>query len=119
MASPEDDFHYIEERLTICDELNPNTPSKPGDDCRVQRVLRDMGELPSITDNLHSFKEYHRDLVLSALKIRKTCPVCEEDNCEQRCSRCFSVFYCSRECQLKHFPRHKVICKTFAHVVRE
>jgi hypothetical protein len=28
-----------------------------------------------------------------------------------RCSRCHEARYCSRECQIKDFPRHKNVCK--------
>lgn len=31
-----------------------------------------------------------------------------------RCARCKVVFYCSRICQKKHFPAHKLSCKTIA-----
>ena len=41
------------------------------------------------------------------------------ENCKQeasnRCSRCKSVWYCSRECQIAHFKAgHKKICKQLA-----
>lgn len=29
----------------------------------------------------------------------------------QKCSKCMQVFYCTRECQVKHWPQHKVICR--------
>ena len=44
----------------------------------------------------------------------------EADKCEncgkakeglKKCARCLQVFYCSKECQVAHFPRHKVACK--------
>ena len=28
-----------------------------------------------------------------------------------KCSRCFNALYCSKECQLKHWEQHKMICK--------
>jgi cytochrome c553 len=28
-----------------------------------------------------------------------------------KCSRCHEARYCSRECQIKDFPRHKKVCK--------
>jgi hypothetical protein len=29
----------------------------------------------------------------------------------QRCAKCHSVYYCSRECQVAHWPAHKAECK--------
>lgn len=30
---------------------------------------------------------------------------------EKKCSNCELVFYCSRQCQVKHWPAHKTFCK--------
>mmetsp|Transcript_6498 Transcript_6498/g.11288 ORF Transcript_6498/g.11288 Transcript_6498/m.11288 type:complete len:99 (-) Transcript_6498:332-628(-) len=30
------------------------------------------------------------------------------------CSRCKSVMYCCRECQMQHFEDHKLVCKRIA-----
>jgi len=38
------------------------------------------------------------------------CAQCLKDG-GKKCSRCSSVFYCSRECQEAHFPKHKAECK--------
>ena len=37
----------------------------------------------------------------------------EGDNLK-RCSRCKKVAYCSRDCQVAHFPEHKAPCKRAA-----
>ena len=37
------------------------------------------------------------------------CPVCEKI-ADQRCSGCRRVFYCSRDCQVSHWQKHKTIC---------
>jgi zinc finger MYND domain-containing protein 10 len=37
------------------------------------------------------------------------CPVCSKV-ADQRCSVCKKTFYCSRECQLKHWVKHKLFC---------
>jgi len=39
------------------------------------------------------------------------CYVCYEPDQRQRCSRCKSVRYCSAQCQLNDWPRHKKDCK--------
>ena len=43
---------------------------------------------------------------------RKRCFACGEHNVEKffRCSRCHIARYCSRDCQKKHYPRHRVDC---------
>jgi len=37
------------------------------------------------------------------------CVVCHKE-AEQRCSRCHSEWYCSRQCQVKDWKRHKSMC---------
>ena len=43
-------------------------------------------------------------------------PKCEECGAiaTQRCSRCKMAWYCSRDCQLRNWPKHKQICAMFA-----
>lgn len=43
-------------------------------------------------------------------------PKCEEcgDPATQRCSKCKVAWYCSRDCQLRQWKKHKAICKMFA-----
>eukprot|EP00043_Microstomoeca_roanoka_P029494 m.22079 g.22079 ORF g.22079 m.22079 type:complete len:151 (-) comp9235_c0_seq1:28-480(-) len=46
--------------------------------------------------------------------------LCAYAKCEaestKRCSRCKVVFYCSRDCQTKHWPTHKRDCTLFTSV---
>ncbi|WAQ99423.1 SMYD2-like protein [Mya arenaria] len=40
------------------------------------------------------------------------CNVCETQlSVMKRCTKCKSVFYCSRECQVKDWPKHQISCK--------
>jgi len=41
------------------------------------------------------------------------CVVCHAE-AEQRCSRCHSEWYCSRQCQVKDWKRHKSMCTVIA-----
>lgn len=43
-------------------------------------------------------------------------PKCEEcgDLATQRCSKCKMAWYCSRDCQLRQWKKHKPICGVFA-----
>ncbi|XP_058804033.1 zinc finger MYND domain-containing protein 10 [Phymastichus coffea] len=40
----------------------------------------------------------------------KTCAKCKEI-AKNRCSKCKEVWYCSRECQVKDWSNHKIICE--------
>eukprot|EP00095_Tigriopus_kingsejongensis_P009988 maker-scaffold17_size721972-snap-gene-6.28 protein:Tk09988 transcript:maker-scaffold17_size721972-snap-gene-6.28-mRNA-1 annotation:"zinc finger mynd domain-containing protein 10" len=40
----------------------------------------------------------------------KACVLCNASPAKNRCSRCHSDRYCSRDCQLKHWPKHKHSC---------
>ena len=42
----------------------------------------------------------------------RTCPVCQQANATKRCSRCNAVWYCSPECQRKHWTIHKPVCNS-------
>ncbi|KAH8867107.1 Zinc finger MYND domain-containing protein 10 [Schistosoma japonicum] len=44
------------------------------------------------------------------------CPTCGEV-ASKRCSRCRQEWYCGRECQVKHWPRHKKACDLLTEAV--
>lgn len=43
-------------------------------------------------------------------KVSKTCGNCQKDNCLNLCGKCKSIYYCSTECQKKHWKAHKASC---------
>ena len=45
---------------------------------------------------------------------RPICAFCGKKDAPQRCSRCKSVCYCGRECQVGHWKAHKAGCKLAA-----
>ena len=57
---------------------------------------------------------------LSCSFLRCARPGCEHSKLElssgevkfKKCSRCLTVIYCSRECQVTHYPAHKKFCLT-------
>ena len=59
------------------------------------------------------------NMQLSREFIRCANPTCEINNRLElsadvkfkKCSRCLAVIYCSRECQVAHYPKHKACCK--------
>lgn len=44
------------------------------------------------------------------IKIQMACPICGTPAVLQKCGKCKSAKYCSRECQRKDWPNHKKIC---------
>ena len=48
-------------------------------------------------------------------------PVCAQCGklANSRCSRCKSEWYCSKECQIKRWKKHKTVCKTLAALFKE
>ena len=39
------------------------------------------------------------------------CSSCDKEKCTLTCSTCKNDYYCSKECQAKHWPTHKATCK--------
>ena len=62
------------------------------------------------------------NMQLSREFIRCANPTCELNRLDQstghvkfkKCSRCHAVIYCSRECQVAHYPEHKRLCREHA-----
>lgn len=48
---------------------------------------------------------------LEQLSTANSCAYCSQENCVARCSICKSVYYCSTDCQKKHWATHKHHCK--------
>ena len=69
-------------------------------------------------ENFQYFITHHRESVQAALALRKICPSCETGDCHYKCSRCFSVTYCSKTCQVSDWPKHKEICQIFYQLVK-
>ena len=66
---------------------------------------------------------YNRmNMELSREFIRCANPTCKHNKVDQstgqvkfkKCSRCKAVLYCSRECQIAHYPYHKRLCREYA-----
>ncbi len=69
-------------------------------------------------EKLENYIEFHQELVQSALVLRKTCPTCEDEDCHYKCSKCHSVTYCSKKCQVTDWPKHKKTCQIFYKLVK-
>ncbi|XP_052771747.1 uncharacterized protein LOC128211237 [Mya arenaria] len=43
-----------------------------------------------------------------------SCEFCHKEEGDlRRCTRCFSVYYCSKECQIANWPNHSVSCSSY------
>lgn len=40
---------------------------------------------------------------------KRSCKVCQK-GAEKKCGNCSKAFYCSKDCQVKHWPTHKKVC---------
>lgn len=53
----------------------------------------------------------------SISKFMMSCGNCglgaEEAGSLTKCSQCLAVWYCNKDCQIAHFPRHKAFCNRF------
>ncbi|XP_071158013.1 zinc finger MYND domain-containing protein 10-like [Mytilus edulis] len=52
---------------------------------------------------------YNFDAVESLIAEPPKCAMCGEE-ASKRCSRCQNEWYCRRECQVNHWPKHKTAC---------
>ncbi|PIK56282.1 putative zinc finger MYND domain-containing protein 10 [Apostichopus japonicus] len=52
---------------------------------------------------------YNFDVIESLMSDPPKCALCG-DAASKRCSRCKNEWYCGRECQVKHWSKHKIAC---------
>ncbi|XP_063072548.1 zinc finger MYND domain-containing protein 10 [Engraulis encrasicolus] len=53
---------------------------------------------------------YNLDVLESLIQGKPKCGLCGAE-ATKRCSRCQGEWYCNRECQVKHWPKHKPACQ--------
>ncbi|XP_075997520.1 zinc finger MYND domain-containing protein 10 [Genypterus blacodes] len=59
----------------------------------------------------HSLAQiYNFDVMESLLPEKPKCGSCGKE-ATKRCSQCQGEWYCHRECQVKHWPKHKTVCQ--------
>ncbi|XP_062923917.1 zinc finger MYND domain-containing protein 10 isoform X2 [Mobula hypostoma] len=56
---------------------------------------------------------YNLDVMQNLIADRPKCGFCGAE-AAKRCSRCQVEWYCARECQVKHWPKHKKACDLMA-----
>ncbi len=51
------------------------------------------------------------DIKQKEAEDRRNCAYCKKPSAKNRCSRCHNQRYCDRDCQLKHWSKHKLSCQ--------
>lgn len=60
--------------------------------------------------NIDAYEQFCDEANEPAANSERVCAVCCTAT-EKKCSRCERTFYCSRECQVKHWPSHRANCQ--------
>lgn len=79
-----------------------------------RQTLMVSGEGPQVDPyECESLDKFHDSLHRKSLIDRHTCVACHAtSDSVQACSNCHKAYYCSKECQIKHWREgHKDICK--------
>ena len=52
------------------------------------------------------------DLLKDEIKYQSySCGFCKKSNSVLKCSKCKLIYYCDRNCQVKDWKNHKLVCK--------
>ncbi|CAF3754949.1 unnamed protein product, partial [Rotaria sordida] len=57
------------------------------------------------------------DILETIINDTPKCAICGEP-ATKRCSRCQREWYCRRECQVKHWPKHKTMCDMIVEIAK-
>lgn len=66
-----------------------------------------------LKDPIQLSQTYNLDVLESLIPEKPKCGSCGAE-ATKRCSRCQGEWYCNRECQVKHWPKHKSACQLMA-----
>ncbi|KRX01979.1 hypothetical protein PPERSA_07624 [Pseudocohnilembus persalinus] len=64
----------------------------------------------SLEEDMKKLSELYGQQIVEGLMEGFKCNKCQKE-ASKRCSRCKSVWYCSRECQIGDWPEHKAFCQ--------
>lgn len=54
-----------------------------------------------------------RTRIIDGRVVERLCVVCDATGKVRHCARCKAVYYCSKECQVAHWPEHKAMCEQY------
>ena len=90
---------------TVC-RTNSTTDNLTNDNLRTKRLLQN--KMKDLQSKMKELRDYEEDSV----PCENCCKNSSEVGSKLRvCSKCEFSHYCSRECQVGHWPVHKEICK--------
>jgi predicted Zn-ribbon and HTH transcriptional regulator len=74
-----------------------------------------------IIENAKRWADIYNQSVLENLILNEPtkCAECGAEESKNKCSRCKSEFYCRRECQVKHWPKHKKSCDMIVDAIKK
>ena len=106
--------------MEVCEFISYGDIGYTGEECPfvylfVKYALDQGWGVPKLALALYD----RMNMQLSREFIRCANPTCELNRLDKssgqvkfkKCSRCMSVIYCSRECQVAHYPEHKRLCR--------
>jgi hypothetical protein len=87
---------------------NNSSSNSTNDDGNVNKEKYDSN---SNDDDHCNLNNQLSNMNIDSRRGNRNCLCClKEVEGSSRCSKCRTALYCSRECQLKHWPVHKNIC---------
>ncbi|KAK7483873.1 hypothetical protein BaRGS_00024890 [Batillaria attramentaria] len=78
--------------------------------CSIECQIRDWYQHQEHCKKTPATEEPNEDSQQEAKQKCAQCDTLSPRNL-RRCSRCLSVWYCSNDCQRKHWSRHRAVCK--------
>ncbi|XP_058646326.1 zinc finger MYND domain-containing protein 10 isoform X2 [Onychostoma macrolepis] len=82
------------------------------------QLLKIQQPLKKISSWSRLAQTYNLDVMENLVPDKPKCGACGRTGAK-RCSRCQGEWYCNRECQVKHWPKHKPACKLMAEAIQK
>ncbi|XP_030061359.1 zinc finger MYND domain-containing protein 10 [Microcaecilia unicolor] len=83
---------------------------------QVKQVFNPSAE--DLRHQAHQWAEtYNMNVIESLMPEKPKCGFCGSE-AKKRCSRCQNEWYCKRECQVKHWQKHKKACELMADALK-